>query len=293
MHPFDDRLNVALPPAHSNDMIWHYTSLAGALGILSTNTLHLGSARMLNDTGELDYGLTFIQRRLEALITADRRFAAFAKQLRWIVEGAAADDEEIFVGCASTQADSLSQFRGYGVYAICANAGMALRTANSVDEDYSMVTAIDEFVSEWRPVIYETKRAHQHVDRVLDALLVQCREWPTDDDDAEMIESLLASARVTACAAFLKHPAFSDEHEVRIIASADLRSTSVGVKAGRLGMTPYVAVRAKTQGQTFIHDVRVGPGIPDEPTALYGLKRTLDKFGFNNITPTAVSIPYR
>lgn len=52
-------------------------------------------------------------------------------------------------------------------------------------------------------------------------------------------------------------------------------------------MTPYVAVRAKKKSQTFIHSVRVGPGIPDEPTTIYGLKRAPTKFGFNNITPTS------
>lgn len=103
----------------------------------------------------------------------------------------------------------------------------------------------------------------------------------------------MATARVTACAAFLKLPAFTDEHEVRIIALAGLKSASVGIKATNFGMTPFVAVRAQDKGKTFIHEVRIGPGSSDRDTALYGLRRAVKKYGYENLLPRSVPIPYR
>ncbi len=49
----------------SEQNLWHYTDSAGAIGILSTNSLWATSLAHLNDSSELEYGLQVVVDELE------------------------------------------------------------------------------------------------------------------------------------------------------------------------------------------------------------------------------------
>lgn len=67
---------------------------------------------------------------------------------------------------------------------------------------------------------------------------------------AIVIESMLASTRVTDCAAFLWHSVFSNEREVRIIAATDLRNRE---RRGRKGGDDSVRRRPGEEEESDVH----------------------------------------
>jgi hypothetical protein len=103
------------------EILYHYTTRAGMLGILQNRCLWLSDALYLNDASELTYGYRLINDALRKLETASLPEAA-SKQM---VSGSLPKGTSIkqltrlpvvsaFVMSFTTRDDDLSQWRGYG-----------------------------------------------------------------------------------------------------------------------------------------------------------------------------------
>jgi len=57
---YASHIDAVLPPRH-DDLVWHYTSASGTLGILHEQALWASSITQMNDSQELEYGLHFIE----------------------------------------------------------------------------------------------------------------------------------------------------------------------------------------------------------------------------------------
>ncbi|SMQ58137.1 hypothetical protein SAMN06295909_0110 [Plantibacter sp. VKM Ac-1784] len=301
----EDEFDELLAPRPDSDLLWHYTDAAGVLGILESRALRLSSVRMMNDSGEMSYGLLMIRRRLEARRDAHQVDPAIVAQIEGFLGRAPQSTDEWFVACASTQKDALSQFRGYGGYAVAINAGMALRAKmpeSRVEDGYFVdmneVDADESLEAGWRRVLYSGAEVKAHIDRLLDVLVKQCDDWPGEDGhDSVSYAEALAVERVTVCAAFVKHHGFQEEREVRIFSRLPLSNSAINLRVGRFGITPYIEAEVNPRPgasiPTFLHDVRVGPVGTDQASALYGVQRAAQKLGYNNLAPSAVDLPFR
>lgn len=302
-----DMLPDVLPAAVRNDQIWHYTSSAGVLGLLSTGGLWVSSARSLNDSGEIDYGNEVLMNRWDA---QKAQYAHRDLMDELLEVGYEARQQDLFVACASTVGDSLSQFRAYGSYAVGLNAGVPLRPVRDrIDEDHFGFSSPSDLSADmstrngWRPVLYDTDRQLALVDRFLSYLDDRCNTWPRngqldDPTDGEAFARDIAASQFVAVAAHLKHPAFADEHEVRLFVQMSLANPAVKIRDGRLGLTPYFAVEPdpgpgnEPQFATMLTGARIGPGLADPEAAREGLDMALSKFGLRFSVET-LQIPFR
>ncbi|NUJ89176.1 hypothetical protein HOW07_14275 [Plantibacter sp. MCCC 1A11337] len=307
--PFND----ALPDKLVNGQLWHYTAARGALGILEHRSLRLGPVQMMNDEGELDYGLTLLgnrlqQRKPEIVARCPAVEAEVESIYRFARNGYV---QHLYVGCASIEPESLSQIRGYGEYILGINAEVKLQLCvpeQNVDHDRTRPDPYftrGVFVSEWRPVVYGDIKARELIDRVIDSVVAAtCSDLEREQEFGRRSSladaaRMIAATQFVACAAFLKHPAFESEHEVRVLASVPIGSRVVALRPGKYGITPYVTVEAVSRERrdsleemSFINAVKLGPGDTDSTTALFGLERALEHLGYQ-LHPTLVAIPFR
>lgn len=302
-----DMLPEVLPAAVRNDQIWHYTSSAGVLGMLLTGGLWVSSARSLNDSGEIDYGNEIIMERWET----QRAHYAHRDLMDELLEGGyESKQQDLFVACASTVGDSLSQFRAYGSYAMGLNAGVPLRPVRDRTDDdrfgFSSPSDLSADMSTrngWRPVLYNVDSQRALVDKFFAYLDNRCNTWPEnnyedDPTDGDAFARDIAASQFVAVAAHLKHQAFADENEVRFFVQMSLANPAVKIRDGRLGLTPYFAVEPDpgpgnaAQFATMLTGARIGPGLLDPEAAREGLDMALSKFELQ-LSVEALPIPFR
>lgn len=103
-----------VPEVVQGQIIYHYTTAAGLLGILQTGTLRGTNAGFLNDSSEIAYGLSLAEEvlREEIATRADPAERALADKTLGML---AADPKpfEVYVTSFSARRDVLSQWRGY------------------------------------------------------------------------------------------------------------------------------------------------------------------------------------
>lgn len=307
-----NRLHVeyVLPAKVESEQLWHYTSAVGALGILQSRSLQLGSVRMMNDKGELDFGLAKIEEHIGRF---ERRSSGLFDTLQRILNlSRTRRIQTLYIGCASTARDSLSQIRGYGEYMLGINSAIALQLHRPAQSEVPGLRDEADWkgttVSTWRPVIYGHEEAAAHIDKVLDIIVTnrqellasneECQGFSTDMAETEFL--MRSAAAIVACAAFLKHPAFQDEKEVRVLANVPVKSNAVSLRAGRFGIAPFVTVHAETReprsvGEelSFLNAVRLGPGSSDPEAAFFGLEQAMEHLHYLLIHPEQVLIPFR
>jgi hypothetical protein len=302
-----DTLPEVLPPKVRNEQVWHYTSSAAVLGLLSTGGLWVSSARSLNDSGEIDYGSEIIMRRWES---QRERFTSKDLMDEFLEAGYESRQQDLFVACASTEGDSLSQFRAYGSYAVGLNAGVPLRPVRDRTNDDTFGFSSPSDLSAdmatrngWRPVLYDLPGQLELVDhffQYLDETINQAPVSPHEEDPTEGLTFAreAAASQFLAVAAHLKHQAFADEHEVRLFAQMSLFNPAVKIRDGRLGLTPYFAAEpdpgpgSEPQFRSMLTRVKIGPGLTDAQAAQEGLEMALSKFAIA-VPVETLEIPLR
>jgi hypothetical protein len=281
---------LVLPPLVQSQLVWHYTDGAGLLGILQDGALRATSVLMLNDSVEFRHGADLIAQRWPEVANG----YAHGVHIGHLLHTAAAvlPMQDLFVVCASTEGNSLSQFRAYGSYAIGLNPAMQLRARlpeggptdypeRGNDEIYADLA----FEDGWRPVRYLAVEKQDHIDRLFAALERLCTEWPSHPDTVGRANAL-AQVWYNQTVAYLKHEAFVDEREVRLTGNLNRDSRGVKLRAARLGIAPYVEVEVmphpgmRRPRAAPVREVRIGPGLVDRGAALAGAEYAAKKLGY-------------
>jgi hypothetical protein len=292
-------IDQVLPPRAGSDLVWHYTSAAGALGILQSGVLWLSAISVLNDAEEMQYGMRLIRERWESHQAYQRHGSRLEPLLHW-----AADEptDDLFVACASTSQRSLSQYRAYGSYSLGINAGVALKV--KYDDQHVEFTTPSETEASitlrngWRPVQYEAGQQLEIIDQLFDVLASSSEAAPetsfNDEDDAAMFNAVVI-AQITSVAAFLKHPDFAEENEVRLLGALDITNPAVNTRVSDLGMTAFVRAEPATvnEGGTFLQSLTIGPGTPDPVAAEAGARLALTRHGYSSVPVDIANIPFR
>nr|WP_276611862.1 DUF2971 domain-containing protein [Kineococcus vitellinus] len=221
-------------------------------------------------------------------------------------------DLPLFILCASTAGDSLSQWRAYGAgqgYAVAMESAAGAVPLGVLVPEAQYEPAASSIYPAWQSVTYNDseKRMKMH------STLVRALTWGRDAhlEEGSELRSLLTYQDI----ATLKHSGFEDEREVRFMAAHPSLDQVFSVRAGRYGLTPYVRIGAwpsEMLEERFIMEpspsflattpdvgaplpiteVRVGPS-PHMETAERGLRRALDRFGYGHVRTSLSAIPYR
>lgn len=319
----EDRLRSVLTPdscqqlllvysalVSDDEVLFHYTTAAGLLGILDRVDIPKGfesqiqstygsfslwatDASFLNDSGELQFGRRQLVRALRRNVAPDSENDALVMSLDYMLSGghedpmAIAEDLygpdrlSVYATCFCKEGDLLSQWRGYGTdkgYAIgfrkSALTTMVRRAGRSSPEDEI------EFL---RGV--QLSQVHYGEDSTT---FLQDKA----DDILEMNESAAWQACLLALAQ-VKADSFKSEREWRVFDLDRHNYTRCEYRVGPLGLTPYTRLLYfPDEGFEPIAKVYVGPGA-DLGLRRRAVEQLLRQRGFNDVEVVPSGITFR
>lgn len=257
-----------LPPhfyvPREGELLYHYTSVAGACGILASNALWLSDFACMNDPDEYTYAR-------ECYLEVYRDRPVFVDMVPRLLATCALlgleNNTRMFIGCLSPTDDDPGQWARYG------------------DSGTGCAIGIDaQFLRDWagvnvRRVVYDRADLNRFVDA---GLMMLQKEHELDPGERDALYEL-AQFFVSDLYAF-KRPEHQSEREVRIsrlltrapeVASGfrdhggiclegRVDAIPVGVREGLRGPTPYVALPLSRGDRYGIRTVTLGPSFPGD-----------------------------
>lgn len=225
----------------------HYTDVNAVHSILSNQVLWLTDIRFLNDTVEMQQGITHLKSSLEWLKNNNKFTAQNHIKTIEIIESflnstiSDLEESSIFVFSFSNAYDRLSQWRSYGYYGI--------------EFDEAMLKEHKIFIE---PCFYEEQDINLRATRFLLDSITKINEEIDSHEGCITELSIDEIASLTKLAATFKNQAFFEEEETRIIVS-DIDTTKYRIKNDKL--IPYVELACPLDCIKAIH---VGPMIDQE-----------------------------
>lgn len=228
------------------EILYHYTTADGALGILGSGTVRATMIHYMNDSQELRYALDMTEEVVFDSTDGSPEYARavcaeFLKAVQLIA---------VYVFSLSPHKDQLSQWRAYAGgagYAI-GIAGCRLRAVAAAHNGslVKCVYAVDAQRQLLAPIVKEMVSA---------ATISQ-----SDAHGGGLIEGF--AARFTLAAATIKHPSFREEDEWRLVSGLGVKQETVRYRLGRGLVVPYTEWSLRGDGQYPIATVVVGPTLP-------------------------------
>lgn len=285
------------------ELLWHYTTASGLLGIVRNKQLWATDARFLNDAMELKAGLKYVCHVAGALANST---SGFRQRALKAIEGlpmAVMEQNETYTISFSQHGDQLSQWRGY--------AG---------GEGYSL-GLLGRYVAErakadgWRlgRCIYvdledldheSNRKAKSFAEAIINRALMTLPDVGSGEenieDDNELAWVLDFTGRLNVLnqlsfySAFFKDKGFEEEDEWRLVCSTNNPHTKpkVEFRPGRTGIVPYVNWGISPDGVHQLHTIRIGPN-PHSKLAEYALQTLLNDVGLPSNSLLLSNIPYR
>ncbi|HEX3888215.1 MAG TPA: DUF2971 domain-containing protein [Phenylobacterium sp.] len=273
--------------------LYHYTSIAGLQGIISTNGFWASDNRFMNDAEELDHGLKLAAFVAESCgqRTQNREFGAILERLG--AKLSAQNSVGNLVACFSRTRDSLEQWRGYGPSgAVCIKVDH-----RSLEGERPLFAGPDLLP---RSVLYKKRpklamllsvirRFEEQYD--LDRKSMTPR-WPNNHDD-HYERTLLF--RLSYFAAGFKNPAFIQENEVRLVISHSNADRFNGLKfrASPFGLVPYINTGDYVaSGRLPIREILIGPS-PHQGLMAASVRTFIDSYGYTATKIELSEVPFR
>ncbi|MGL6236101.1 MAG: DUF2971 domain-containing protein [Segniliparus sp.] len=281
--------------------LYHYTDAAGLVGILRpeqpTETdsrppakLWASDVRYMNDSQELKFGADIFRKRLKSVLKEPSMDADIRIVLRKLAEWF--DPENLFdwglrcfATCFCRKGDLLSQWRGYGSFAIGFN-----REALANGSRYSIpeVENHGPFATVLSEVVYGKNNATAVIDSAIRAIiqgeaLIGLRRTEDSIDARYLVLDLL---RVISS---VKHSAFKEEREWRLFATNDVFTNAKTRARGSGGtglLVPYLEMAVNMPGANdtgtvpLLHEIVVGPG-PEQAGQIAAARELLKSLGHN------------
>lgn len=154
-------------------VLYHYTSLEGLIGILTSGTLRATLITQLNDRLELRPGLSALTKVLEE-----------HKAHRVLEELRDKDDDRVFVSCFCA---SPSMIPMWSTYAAAAGGGYAIGIRTEKLKDATVLGVADRRPA-LRRVSYDRSGAAASIDRLASAMVVE-----EESDDPQFVEGWSAN----------------------------------------------------------------------------------------------------
>lgn len=270
------------------ETVYHYTTLAGLVGIVESKSIWLSDFSFLNDSRELIHGARLANTAIDHILDdesdleAQRLLAALKKTLETL-------PNRICVASFSEDDDSLAQWRAYGPIAIGFNAdslALHVNQASLYRVEYNAATQrklIDIYLHHLRQALLRDKEAG-HLPELQDSYY-----------HAEQLLEILA---------FFKDHAFHSESEVRLAYVDNPRVfTSLGFeplpksfRASRGRLIPYVSsldVLRSDRRKYGIDITKLVLGPECDDLHERGIKEFLDAKGMAGVAVHRSAVPFR
>ena len=314
-------------PGHavgSLESVWHYTTAEGLRGIVQSGVLWATSHRFMNDSEEPRYATNVLRAAAAAVRVdvAEEHRERFDRLMAWSERS----QLEAFLLCAALEHDLLTVWRGYGAsvpYAIELDAREPLLPVEQVSGDEHPSPP-----SGWGPeVVDEDERGAPIFAGDPDDLHLERDPWtPVKYDQAEALKRVRHIAELATLKSDpfsdsispwmnlggidllqLKHPAFMDEREARMVFDVGPRWKFVKHRATRFGLTPYIEVSAVDERNYYeqewgfvtqpaarrpIKSVHIGPS-PLGDESVFALREFLEFNGYPDTPVVKSETPFR
>lgn len=237
--------------------LYHYTTLSGLLGIVRGGELRASDIRYMNDSAELRHTIDLLSRHITRRISDGCDEPALLNQLlEWlthrIVRG-----PMLFGASFRANGNLLSQWRGYSVH----GKGVSL----GFDPGHISACA-DRQAFQVGKCLYDEVRQYQLVEQMVDAIERLARAADAPAGDAGQRWSAVfeqVEGDLLRIAAVLKHPAFEEEQEWRIVSPvvSECSELPVSFREGSSMLVPYYALDLMdSAGERLLLDhVYLGP----------------------------------
>ena len=197
----------ATPP---RDTLYHYTSLSGVLGIVGGAELRASDIRYMNDSTELRHTLALlgrqVRRRISAGVDDPALFNAF---LEWLSHRVVSGPM-LFGASFRANGNLLSQWRGYSAH----GKGVSLGVAPA-----HLLACCEAQGFEVGRCIYAPGEQNRLIDHIVDAVEALGAGFEPEAGAPDPWLPLFQRIEedLLRIAAVLKHPAFEEEQEWRIV----------------------------------------------------------------------------
>lgn len=247
------------------NIIYHYTTITGLIGILSKCELWASDCRFLNDGTELKYAMDLFTEEFEKLKLPPIEGGGYR------IPDPSVTVASAFVTCFCEDGDLLSQWRGYGL-----NQGYAL--------GFDLSELRKQNIGEINPVQYGIANPNDFFKGEL--------EYATYPTAHPGIESYYVTLQLLHRVAFVKNPCFQEEKEWRLLKTIEFpnqEEENVNFRASPIGATGYIALPFPKE---CLREIIIGPGAYLE-SKLAAILTMLTCYGLIDVKCQKSSIPYR
>lgn len=299
----------AFLPHFTGSNVYHYTDAGGLIGMVQNHALWATESSGMNDPREGEYG----EERLELYQPSehDRETFEFHRNRTGIVIS-----DEVFVACASTQGDDVSQWTRYTPWpdvgyciALDPKTPLAIAREEPLLErgSGSWAAMFDSArTSRWSAVVYGQQQfAHAMAQFIpwADSLVSNADAGEPLDDYSLLQEAEdTATTALSALTRLAKDAGFASENEARVVSSAMASGRYVKSRPSRYGVVRYVELAAGSQDRGFvvrdeeqkgswerlpITSITIGPS-PFADRGVRSVRRLLKENGYEDV-PVKVS----
>ncbi|GAB3283674.1 DUF2971 domain-containing protein [Parahaliea aestuarii] len=273
------------------DTLYHYTSLSGLMGIIHSGHLRASDIRYMNDSAEIRHTLDLMGDHISRRVIAGTDRPVLLNQLSDWLNHRIVGGPMLFGASFRANGNLLSQWRGYSVHGKGVSLGFA--------PQHILACARQQHFQVGR-CIYDPQRQAELIEEVVDG--VEAYAAASDNSDSDEAANLRIFERIEGrllrLAALLKHPAFEEEQEWRIVSPviADNIAAPVHFREGISMLVPWYAFELQVPPETGdmgLNHVYLGP-TSNIDLSMNSLKLFLDQRG---LTPkqgiSYCQIPYR
>jgi hypothetical protein len=261
--------------------LYHYTTQAGLLGILTSQSIWASEIRFLNDATEFRTALDAVGAELSTRISDLDSAEARTRGDAIFGKFTALEESSVFVLSLTEKGDDLSQWRAYG--------GRHSGYAIGFDVDKLGALAA-EYDFELHRCLYESPEHGLLAATIVDDAMA----WLSEGDRMTRRRCREFHRTMLKTAPLLKHYKFRDESEWRLVsASHPVTSPEIGFRSGPSTLVPHYSIPLFAKdGSSPLTRVTIGP-TPHVDLAIHSTYALLQARGFKDAFVRESQIPLR
>jgi Protein of unknown function (DUF2971) len=286
-------------------ILHHYTDAFGAHGIISSNCLWATATQFSNDFSEIEYAVSIATEIIEEMWGSKKHISSWeqilAGHLAQLFATPLHTFGQPFIVSFCEDGDLLSQWRAYG-----RTSGFSFGFSPLSMNDEVRLTCKKGFRTMVKRVVYDPAKQRARFRFIVTHLIKLVNGFsfaPSSSEGASAhVElSLLLILEMTDWACAVKHKAFSEEKEWRII-TYPKDATMVGAKPENYEgvsvrptsklLLPYMILEATSGKRLPLVEIRCGPSQFQEQSAR-AMNILLRNYGYDHLPVTFSGVPLR
>lgn len=269
--------------------LYHYTSMESFKNIVETKRVFATNIYYMDDDAELSYGIDILKKKCEEIKreSSGKDTEIVEQYIAWL-EIMSQPARPFYVCCFTEEDDDLNQWRSYTPPRLGINIGF---------DAPPIVERMTAQMWKFESCIYGKKHQSNLIDAFLEQFVNANRKWGTDQPGNEGYTTNFERTGnfVFNFLARLKHPAYSEEKEWRLISPMMQSMRNVKFRVGRSMLVPYVDVEiyGSQDNKLDIQRIVIGP-TPHNELALKSIRSLMhDQIRGSKNDVVSSQIPFR